>query len=464
MKQKRWIACLLACVMLLTLAACRNQTAPAQDADTPDTAVTVPSRLPDGSAPGSENGSEPSEPGTDTPEQTPDETTNETPDTPETAQPDPDAPLSVSYQQNRYYGMVDDGMACYVDYPRIRVNDAAYTALADALDTLNAALYQKAFSTGEALTALPRGDMIYSASITQSALRADQACLSLLFETFRSDGAEQPEWSFAAANFDPKTGAQLTLDDVFSDSSALPELLRTRLEAAYPGVSFTADLWPVLSSGTAWEERADADGLRYTWALSYDGVEFYFAPGSIADYGAGAFHVTIRYDEQPAALRETFLTLPRAYAASLTHQTEYETDLDGDGRPERLLVEVPATMQTGWVVQQMTVTVNGVQTTQSCPADTTAVQLYLLHTAQGALLYAQCTDTAGTGSMMIFRLGADGAEFVQTMTQMRLHIREANDAFWSDMLTNPEQICLDTAEGAGLIYAIDADGLPQLAA
>ena len=250
---------------------------------------------------------------------------------------------------------------------------------------------------------------------------------------------------------------------MFSDASALPELLRTRLEAAYPGVSFTADLWAVLSSGTDWEERADTDGLRYTWALSYDGVEFYFAPGSIADYGAGAFHVTVRYDEQPAALRGTFRTLPRAYAVSLAHQTEYETDLDGDGTADRLLIEVPATMQTGWVVEQLTVTVDGVQTSQPCPANTTAVQLYLLHTAQDTLLYAQCTDTAGTGALMIFRLGADGAEFVQTMTQTRLHIREANGAFWSDILTNPEQICLDTAEGVGLIYAADADGLPQLA-
>lgn len=59
---------------------------------------------------------------------------------------------------------------------------------------------------------------------------------------------------------------------------------------------------------------------EFEWALSYEGVEFYFEPGLIADYAAGPFHVTVRYVDEPIAVAAKFQRIPAAYAELLEHR------------------------------------------------------------------------------------------------------------------------------------------------
>lgn len=101
---RRILACLLVLSMMLAFSACQN-TKPAGTPDEPSVpAEPVEPVQPD----------EPAQP--DTPEQ-PSE-----PDAPETPEEPSACCLPLSYQTNRYYGMFDEGMKSYVDYPRIRVD------------------------------------------------------------------------------------------------------------------------------------------------------------------------------------------------------------------------------------------------------------------------------------------------------------------------------------------------------
>ena len=401
----------------------------------------------------------------------------ETPETPDkTEEPAPedntedsgeaaDAPLQLSSQTNRYYGMYEEGMKCYVDYPRIRADGAAGTGLADALDSLNAALYQKAYETGERLKTLPLRESLYSGQIVQYITRADGAALSLLYETVVDDGKDEPEWSFEAYNFDPETGAVLTLNEVFSDANMLPDMLETRLRETYPNVAFK-DLWPVLTSAGVFEEAEAEQEEQFAWTLSYEGIQFYFQPGLIADYEDGSFQVTVRYDDQPAAIAQKYQRIPKQYAEMLEHQSSRRIDLDGDGRFENLLLEVPAKMEeNGWTVRAIDLTVDGKKTSIACPENTVQVQAYLLHVPSGTFLYAVCTDAAGMDSLLVISLKAKTTELLETVERTGLPVTEQDGAYWRTLLTDPADFALQTAAEAGgpdvtAQYYVGETGLP----
>ena len=110
---RRILAFLLVISMMLAFSACQNT----KPADTPDEPAEP---------------SVPTEPVEPAQPETPDEP--EQPSAPEAPEA-PEAPdircIPLSYQTNRYYGMFDEGMKSYVDYPRIRADGEDWPALAD---------------------------------------------------------------------------------------------------------------------------------------------------------------------------------------------------------------------------------------------------------------------------------------------------------------------------------------------
>lgn len=452
---KKIVAILLVISMILAFSAC-NHSEPTKPEDLKDQ-TSQP-----------EDQTKPEEPETPEIPEKPEENQTSEPETEpdDTPEPNPDLPLALSYQTNRYYGMYDEGMKCYVDYPRIRVNDPEKSALSSALDTLDAALYQKAFEIGQELTALPQSENLYFGEIIQYITRSDENSLSLLYETFVNDGTETPEWNYLSYNFDPQTGAELTLENVFDDPSRLPDMLATRLQETYPGVEFT-NLWPVLSSGTSWEENSEESSEtepKFAWTLSYEGVEFYFSPGLIAEQSLGGFHVTVRYVNEPIAISDRFQQIPTAYAELMEHQSGRRLDLDGDSEPENLLLEIPAELENGgWIVKTIDLTVNNEKISINCPENTIRVQAYLVHSSARNYLYAICTDASGLDSLLAIALTGDSAELLQTYEGLGLPVTEQEGAYWVELLTNPSNFTLQTCLIPGgptqsATYCVDTDG------
>lgn len=447
---RKLLAFLLIISMMLAFSACQD-TKPADTPVEPDEPSTPTEPV------------EPVQPETpDEPEQ-PSEA--DTPAVPE----EPDVRcIPLSYQTNRYYGMFDEGMKSYVDYPRIRADGEGWPALSDALDHLSAELYDDAMDLAEDLDELPLGDTLYSGQIAQTVSRADENCLSLLFEERRSDGTDEPDWEYEAYNFDPATGAELTLEDVFDDAGMLPDMLETRLRERYPQAEFT-NLWPVVSSGTVWEEQGQTEAEpEFAWALSYEGVEFYFEPGLIADYAAGPFHVTVRYVDEPIAVAAKFQRVPKTYAELLEHPAERILDLDGDGQLDTLLTEIPTRFgENGWAVPALQVTINGEASTVPCPENTIRLQLYLVRADGAPLLYAVCGLADGSDTLMAVTLDAESAQLAAALENTGLAVQAQDGANWIELLTDPSAFTLQTRDGTGAEYApqryhIGGDGLPEL--
>lgn len=464
---KKLLLFLLVLTMLLGCCACAAPDRPVSGHEPSDTAASSPdAALPEEPASADSPAVSPSEPaaGKDEAGTQAEPSPSEAPE-----EPDPDAPLTLAAQVNRYYGMYDEGMACYVDYPRLRLTGSAaeaFPALADALDAQNAAVYQEASTTGVALAALPRSETIYTAEITQYVSRADRQALCVLYSHFLYEGGASSGYDYSAVNLSPETGAALTPEDVFCDIAGLPALLEDRLREAYPDVAFH-DLPQVLSSGSVFEEDGDtASSPEYVWVLGYESAEFYFQPGLIADQALGPLHVTLRFDAQPGLVKEAFLTRPRVYAEPLAHQTQIRSDLDGDGAPDTLRLEVPTALDGVWSAESLRITLNGTEQTISCPEGTAQVQVYLLHLKGTACLYAQCTDGDGVNTLLVISL--DGSAALRgTYPGLGLHLREENEAYWTDLLTDPSQFLLDERRGAAdgaltAAYHAGADGLPAL--
>lgn len=457
---KKALLLLLALSLLLACCSCTKPAEPDAEPAAPE--ITGPS-------------AEPAEPLPDEPS-VPDETPAQ-PDEPEIWDapepdegPDPDAPLTLAAQRSRYYGMYDEGMACYVDYPRLRLTGSsaeAFPALSRALDTQNAAVYDEAYRTGTELTAPERDKTIRSAEIAQYVTRADRQALSLLYSHFRYDGGSTSDYRYSAVTLSPETGEALTLGDIVCDLAGLPALLEARLREAYPDVSFHA-LAQVLSSGSVFEEDGDtASAPDYVWALGYESLEFYFDPGLIADETLGPLHVTLRFDAQDGLVQDRFLTRPRLYAELLAHQTQVSTDLDGDGTADTLRLDIPAALDGTWSVESLRVTVNGAEQTFPCPANTAQVQVCLLHLKDTVCLYAQCTDAAGINTLLVLSLDGSGAALDGTYPGLGLHVRTEDGAQWAELLTDPTQFLLDervSAESASLTaaYHAAADGTPEI--
>ena len=138
--------------------------------------------------------------------------------------------------------------------------------------------------------------------------RADAAILSALSLTDSYSGGAHASVSLAGCNYDPATGDKLSIDDIFSNKDALPDVIASSLVDQYPG------LRPMPESRAdeiASQIRAmmndidDRGGLQFT--LDPVGVTFWFGPGDLSAYADGAQAPSVRYADLPGIIDPAFV-------------------------------------------------------------------------------------------------------------------------------------------------------------
>ena len=246
----------------------------------------------------------------DKPDEAPD---SSVPDTePEPVVPAALKPLSLSRDEDGDQLWQDNRLFCDVgwDYIRLDGGDAErYPALNRRLEDLNADTWQRGLETAEALR--PQAEEFLSEDTEEvwhyfyyeediMVHRSDELALSLFCDCDTYTGGMRPSresWSF---NFDPVTGEDLRLEDVFTDTSVLPEILDELLREEYPDIPFGDDLPEII------REAIGQDLL--TWTLGYQGVRFHFNPYELAmPYVAGSQTVNLWFDESPELFREKYM-------------------------------------------------------------------------------------------------------------------------------------------------------------
>lgn len=152
--------------------------------------------------------------------------------------------------------------------------------------------------------------------------RSDAAVLSVLLYTNTYSHGAHGSQAFAGYDYDLRTGKALTLASCFSDLSVLPARIQERLAALYPDVSLDESAVQQVFSLAKSPETGGA--LPFTFGPC--GVTFWFAPGDLSAYAAGAMTATFSYAELSDVLADGLAPEAESPAIqSLPESVPYDT-------------------------------------------------------------------------------------------------------------------------------------------
>lgn len=166
--------------------------------------------------------------------------------------------------------------------------------------------------------------------------RADSKLLCVL----ESEGSQLDGWgdkvSFSSHVFDSQTGAELTLQDLVSDTSQLPAIVDEAMHEKYfmeGMIEEDEDVAQVVRDKM--ENPAEHGALA--WTADYLGMKFYFDSNDFSF--ANAYHgmyVSVPYAEHPGLFADACATIPDDFIAQLEYDTVYELPGDAKGRSVRV--------------------------------------------------------------------------------------------------------------------------------
>jgi hypothetical protein len=173
---------------------------------------------------------------------------------------------------------------------------------------------------------------IYRSKFVQ---RMDTSVVSFLESNAAYQGGHRGRYGVSGRNFDARWSKELTLDDMFTDTAALAELIAARLRADYPGVAFRDTLDDKLL------EKAGEGHLQ--WTFFARGATFYFTPYDIVagadryDAGQMIYTATIFFHEAPELFDEEYRMGAPAWSFEVEPSMPIRVPL-GDGTTAMLTV------------------------------------------------------------------------------------------------------------------------------
>lgn len=228
--------------------------------------------------------------------------------------------------------------------------------------------------------------------------RADQAVLSLLFDSYSANGQGESYRALRGRNYDPQSGEELALTDVVKEvNNDLALAVQEALTAHMLTGTFHSET-------TVEDYFANTPYGDYNWTVDYSGVTFYFASGELNDEGARS--ATVSFAKYPELFYEKYSTAPSAYTVELPLDSPFYTQLDGDAAFESLSVSAYFDEEQGQYTEY------GVYTDADdgyfedvCTADT--VRPYFVKASDGNSLYLFCEKDEET-RLLRFSLKEDG--------------------------------------------------------
>ncbi len=292
---------------------------------------------------------------------------------------------------------------CYIDYPYLSLEEAKeYPELCIAFEELNA--YWKDYAeqqlpsleagAGEMYDLYRNGELSYFdaqyENYSYEVVRADERVVSMWENSDGYWGGAHGGYASFGKNFDPKTGEELTLSDVLTDTRYLPQIISTRLAEEYPDMEFFTDVYKYV------DDILKGNG-ELNWVLTHTGIMFHFNVYEIGSYADGAFSVEIPFEYDPNMFNPYYTESCQEFFKK-TDSLYY--DLNGDGSKDS--ANVYAYMED-WSYREYTVRLNDAEIVQ----ETWAYELapYFLHTEDGrTYLYVELTSDNDYKSIDVFDL------------------------------------------------------------
>ncbi|MBQ3407508.1 MAG: hypothetical protein IJH11_09725 [Lachnospiraceae bacterium] len=288
----------------------------------------------------------------------------------------------------------------------------------------------------------------YELKLTAVPVRTDSSIFSY-YEKTTLTGGERDEVSLAAHTVDSKTGRELTLSKVITDTDLLPELLAKRQKESYPDIS--DDVFEDLLG-----EYEDKD---YIWTLGYDGITFYFVQDG------EVMALTILRSEEKKLFRPLGESVPSGYAVGLDMSQAFTFDFDDDGEADVLTIEGNEGEEYGY--DGVNVTLND-ESARASFISNSMIPTYV-HTEDGDYIYLFCTGDSDYQQLNIFSLGKGVPSYsghVDNAGKSNSYDAET-DLSSEVLLTDPESFELASnmdilsTYTAGRSYFVGADGIPK---
>ena len=198
------------------------------------------------------------------------------------------------------------------------LSSAAKSLLSRAVDRLNRDVSTKADHAVEDLRVMaqsedeepaPEGSEPYYHNYEKLYVqRADTAILSVLSATDVYSHGAHGSVVLKGCNYDPATGNELKIDDVFPNTDALPDVIAFALTDQYPDLILFSATDSRDTASLIREIMNNTDsygGLSFT--LDPKGVTFWFSAGNITAYASGAQAPSVRYADLSGIIDPSFV-------------------------------------------------------------------------------------------------------------------------------------------------------------
>lgn len=160
--------------------------------------------------------------------------------------------------------------------------------------------------------------------------RSDPAAVSLMYISYDYTGGAHGYSGAYGVSFDSKTGKELSLSEVLTDSFDLKDFLLTSLKEKYPDTAFIDGYEDII------EEFVNTDG-RLIWYFDQDGITFVFNPYELASYADGM--LTVHTDYASGSIKEEYVPASDAGCfVGVQLYTDQEIDLNGDNDTETVSI------------------------------------------------------------------------------------------------------------------------------
>lgn len=387
------------------------------------------------------------------------------------------------YKSTQYLEEEQDGkLLCRVGYPALSLSAedaAAFPALKRTVDALNSdaavtgqSSYEQLLSlareeysrlavakdtSGETETGAETGFEAYTRTVTVCLPRADSLAVSVLYCIRTYSGGTEGEYYYSS-NINSSTGQTIALGDVVTDMQRFRTALDTALRAEYPKADFSG-LEDALNGFLA-------DTSTLTWTLDYQGISFFFAPGTIAPYNEGAFVLSMRFADNLGFLTLKYTVTPSSYAVPLIGGRALNMDVDGDGAADGISAEYIYS-DDGGSIEGLEINAYGKSYTANTPM--LESDMYLVYAAEGrAYLFVSAQNLTGYGYISVYRLAKNGVTLAGMMYNCSLYgAGYASACPGVPLLTDPDSFMLGTRiQYLGTLtglksYSVGADGMPQ---
>lgn len=181
--------------------------------------------------------------------------------------------------------------------------------------------------------------------------RCDEKVVSIWFPVEQYSGGAHGIYGNGYTTYETATGKKLKLEDVLKSTLDLKAILKEELEKKYAdsldmffGLDESLDNYVDGDSYTEGEGEDTKYYTGYVWALSDEGVEFYFGPYELAAYASGAQNIVLTYDEYDYLINPEYV--PEKKDKDTFQLVEWDmkpVDVDGDGNNDDIYLDIAYT-------------------------------------------------------------------------------------------------------------------------